>query len=133
MRPSRLWQEIAGLRAERITRLGKKDNFWAMGDTGPCGPCSEIIYDRGPQYCTCGRPDCSPATGCDRCLELWNLVFMQYETHDDGTVTPLPRPSIDTGMGLERITSVLQGVDNNYDTDLFMPIMERTRQLLGPR
>ena len=126
-----LWQETSGLPAERIYRLGKKDNFWAMGDTGPCGPCSEILYDQGPQYCNCAQPDCSPATGCDRYLELWNLVFMQYETHDDGSVTPLPRPSIDTGMGLERITAVLQGVDNNYDTDLFLPIMEKTRELLG--
>jgi len=126
-----LWQEMAGLEPNRITRLGKKDNFWAMGDTGPCGPCSEILYDRGAQYCSCGRPDCSPATGCDRFLECWNLVFMQYETHEDGSVTPLPRPSIDTGMGLERITAILQGVDNNYDTDLFMPIMHRTRELLG--
>jgi alanyl-tRNA synthetase len=126
-----LWQEMGGLAAERITRLGKKDNFWAMGDTGPCGPCSEILYDRGAQFCSCGRPDCSPATGCDRFLEFWNLVFMQYETHEDGSVTPLPRPSIDTGMGLERITAILQGVDNNYDTDLFMPIMNRTRELLG--
>jgi len=126
-----LWQEMPGLDAGRIYRLGKKDNFWAMGDTGPCGPCSEILYDRGPAHCNCGRPDCSPLTGCDRYLELWNLVFMQYETHDDGSVTPLPRPSIDTGMGLERVTAVLQGVDSNYDTDLFMPIMHRTRELLG--
>jgi alanyl-tRNA synthetase len=126
-----LWQKVAGLPAGRITRLGKKDNFWAMGDTGPCGPCSEIIYDRGPQACTCGRPDCSLAHECDRWLELWNLVFMQYEAQPDGSLAPLPRPSIDTGMGLERATSVLQGVDNNYDTDLFLPIMRRTRELLG--
>ena len=126
-----LWQEVAGLPPERISRLGKKDNFWAMGDTGPCGPCSEIHYDRGPQACTCGRPDCSPIYGCDRWFELWNLVFMQYESHADGSMTPLPHPSIDTGMGLERITSVLQGVESNYDTDLFMPIMRRTQELLG--
>ena len=126
-----LWQEVAGLPTERITRLGKKDNFWAMGDTGPCGPCSEIHFDRGPQACTCGRPDCSPSYGCDRWFELWNLVFMQYESHADGSMTPLPRPSIDTGMGLERVTSVLQGVESNYDTDLFMPIMRRTQELLG--
>jgi len=126
-----LWQELAHLPAERITRLGKKDNFWAMGDTGPCGPCSEIIYDRGPEFCTCHRPDCNLAHESDRWLELWNLVFMQFESHDDGSVTALPRPSIDTGMGLERITAVLQGAHNNYDTDLFLPIMQRTREMVG--
>ncbi|MCD6518634.1 MAG: alanine--tRNA ligase [Anaerolineae bacterium] len=126
-----LWQKIAQLPPERIVRLGKKDNFWEMGDTGPCGPCSEIIYDRGPEACTCGDPNCNPANECDRWLELWNLVFMQFERREDGSTVPLPRPSIDTGMGLERITSVLQGVDNNYDTDLFLPIMQRTRELLG--
>ncbi|MHB1296751.1 MAG: alanine--tRNA ligase [Anaerolineae bacterium] len=126
-----LWQEVAGLPAERITRLGKKDNFWAMGDTGPCGPCSEIIWDRGPEACTCGRPDCNLAYECDRWLELWNLVFMQFEAREDGTMVPLARPCIDTGLGLERITSVLQGASNNYDTDLFLPIMKRTQELLG--
>jgi len=126
-----LWQEVAGVPAERITRLGKKDNFWAMGDVGPCGPCSEIIYDRGPEFCTCGRPDCSPKYDCDRWWELWNLVFMQFNLNPDGSMTPLPKPSIDTGMGLERITAVVQGVDSNYQTDLFRPLMERTRELLG--
>lgn len=126
-----LWQKIAGVPASRITRLGKKDNFWAMGDTGPCGPCSEIVYDRGPEACSCGRSDCSPAVECDRWLELWNLVFMQFEAREDGTVVPLPRPSIDTGLGMERLASVLQGVDSNYETDLFLPIMRRTRELLG--
>ena len=126
-----LWQKVAGVPTERITRLGKEDNFWAMGDTGPCGPDSELIWDRGPQACSCGRPDCSPATHCDRWLEVWNLVFMQFEAQADGTLVPLPRPSVDTGMGLERVTSILQGVDNNYDTDLFLPIMHRTRELLG--
>jgi len=120
-----LWTKIAGIPASRITRLGKKDNFWEMGDTGPCGPCSEIIYDRGPEACSCGDPDCGPASECDRWLELWNLVFMQFEKHEDGTMVSLPRPSIDTGLGLERITSVLQGVGNNYDTDLFLPIIHR--------
>ena len=126
-----LWQKIAGLPPERIVRMGKKDNFWAMGDTGPCGPCSEIIYDRGPEHCTCGRPDCSPAVECERWWELWNLVFMQYELNPDGTMTPLPRPSIDTGMGLERITAVMQGVESNYDTDLFQPLIRRAQELLG--
>ncbi len=126
-----LWQKVAGMPPERIVRMGKKDNFWAMGDTGPCGPCSEIIYDRGEKYCTCHRPDCSPAVECERWWELWNLVFMQYELHPDGSMTPLPRPSIDTGMGLERITAVMQGVESNYETDLFWPIILRTRDLLG--
>ncbi|MBN1400722.1 MAG: alanine--tRNA ligase [Anaerolineae bacterium] len=127
----RLWQKIAGLPAARITRLGKKDNFWEMGDTGPCGPCSEILYDRGAPACSCGSADCSPASECDRWLELWNLVFTQFDQQPDGSLVPLPNPNIDTGMGLERITAVVQGVDNNYDTDLFLPIMERTRALLG--
>ncbi|MHB0856313.1 MAG: alanine--tRNA ligase [Anaerolineae bacterium] len=126
-----LWQEVSGLPAERITRLGKKDNFWAMGDTGPCGPSSEIIWDRGPEACTCGRPDCNLAHECDRWLELWNLVFMQFEAREDLSMVPLPNPSIDTGLGLERITSVLQGASNNYDTDLFLPIIRRTQELLG--
>ncbi|MCE5258921.1 MAG: alanine--tRNA ligase [Chloroflexi bacterium] len=126
-----LWQRLAHVPAERISRLGKKDNFWAMGDTGPCGPDSEIFWDRGPSFCTCGNPNCSPATGCDRFMEIWNLVFMQYEARADGTMVPLPRPSVDTGMGLERVTSVLQGVENNYDTDLFIPVMCRTQELLG--
>jgi alanyl-tRNA synthetase len=126
-----LWHDGIGLPAERLTRLGAKSNFWEMGDTGPCGPCSEIMWDRGPTACTCGRPDCSPAQDCDRWLELWNLVFMQYQKHEDGRLTPLPRPSIDTGLGLERIVSVLQGVDNNYDTDVFLPVMRRTQALVG--
>jgi len=126
-----LWQKVAGMPPERIVRMGKKDNFWAMGDTGPCGPCSEIIYDRGEKYCTCHRPDCSPAVECERWWELWNLVFMQYELHPDGSMTPLPRPSIDTGMGLERITAVMQGVESNYETYLFWPIILKTKELLG--
>ncbi|MBC7222708.1 MAG: alanine--tRNA ligase [Anaerolineae bacterium] len=128
---AQLWQEVVGLPPERIVRLGKKDNFWMMGDVGPCGPCSEILYDRGEAYCTCGRPDCSPAHECDRWMELWNLVFMQFETTATGEMHPLPRPSIDTGMGLERITAVIQGVESNYETDLFVPIIQRTQQLLG--
>jgi alanyl-tRNA synthetase len=126
-----LWQEIAALPPERITRLGKKDNFWSMGDTGPCGPCSEIIYDRGPRHCTCGRPDCNLAIECERWWELWNLVFMQFEQAADGAVTPLPKPSIDTGMGMERMTAVMQGVDTTYETDLFQPVIRRAQELLG--
>src|SRR5690606_18207550 len=124
-----LWVELTDIPSERIVRMGEKDNFWAMGDTGPCGPCSEIVIDRGPEH-SCGRPDCALHTcGCDRWLELWNLVFMQFERSADGTLTPLPKPSIDTGMGLERIASVLQGVDSNFDTDLFAPIIEAVEQL----
>jgi alanyl-tRNA synthetase len=126
-----LWQEIAGLPATHITRMGKKDNFWSMGDTGPNGPCSEIIYDRGPEHCTCGRPDCNLTIECERWWELWNLVFMQFETTADGVTRPLPKPSIDTGMGMERACAVLQGVDSNYETDLFWPIIQRTQELLG--
>ena len=117
-----LWREIAGLPPERIVRLGAKDNFWQMADTGPCGPCSEIIIDQGPGI-GCGRPDCRPGCDCDRYLELWNLVFMQYNRDESGALTPLPRPSIDTGMGLERIAAVLQGKLNNFDTDIFSEII----------
>lgn len=124
-----LWQEIAGIPPERIVRLGEKDNFWAMGDTGPCGPCSEIIIDRGEKY-RCRAPECALGVcDCDRWLELWNLVFMQFNRSEDGTLTPLPRPSIDTGMGLERITSVLQGVDSNFDTDLFRKIIQHIEKI----
>jgi len=120
-----LWRRIAGVPAERIVRLGEKDNFWAMGETGPCGPCSELVFDRGRET-GCGRPDCGVgACDCDRWLEIWNLVFMQFERDAGGRVTPLPRPSIDTGMGLERVASVLQGVASNYQTDLFSPIIDR--------
>jgi len=126
-----LWQKIAGLPSGRITKLGKKDNFWSMGDTGPCGPCSEIIYDRGEQYCTCGRPDCNLSIDCERWWELWNLVFMQFDQAGDGSMIELPRPSIDTGMGMERITAVIQGVDTNYGTDLFQPIIRRAQEMLG--
>ncbi len=125
-----LWHEVAGVPYERITRMGFEDNFWMMADTGPCGPCSEIILDRGPEK-GCGDPQCPVGHDCGRWWELWNLVFMQYEQHADGTCTPLPRPNIDTGMGLERITAVLQGVETNYETDLFWPIIERTREITG--
>jgi alanyl-tRNA synthetase len=127
----RLWQEVAGVPAGRIVRLGEKDNFWAMGDTGPCGPCSEIIFDRGEEFrcgeSGCGLGDCD----CDRWLEIWNLVFMQYNRDGNGALTPLPRPSIDTGMGLERITSVLQGVESNYDTDLLRFLIQFVEKISG--
>ncbi len=123
-----LWREIAGISEERIVPLGDEDNFWAMGDTGPCGPCSEIIIDQG-EGVGCGRPDCSPSCDCDRYLELWNLVFMQFERNREGELRPLPKPCIDTGMGLERITAVLQGARGNFDTDLFSGIIGRIEEL----
>jgi len=125
-----LWQKVAGLPAERIYRLGEKDNFWSMGDTGPCGPCSEILVDQG-EHMTCG-PDCGIGScDCDRYLEVWNLVFMQYDQIDKETRVNLPRPSIDTGMGLERIAAICQGVNSNYDTDLFQKIIARAGELAG--
>jgi alanyl-tRNA synthetase len=125
-----LWQRIAGVPLSRIVRLGEEDNFWAMGDTGPCGPDSEVIVDRGEEY-ACG-PDCGLGKcDCDRWLELWNLVFMQYMRDEEGILKPLPHPSIDTGMGLERISSVLQGADSNYETDLFTPIIAKLEEMTG--
>ena len=125
-----LWQKIAGLPPERIVGLGEKDNFWSMGDTGPCGPCSEIIFDQGEKV-ACG-PDCAIGVcECDRYLEIWNLVFMQFNRAADGVMTPLPKPSIDTGMGLERLSAVLQGVTSNFDTDLIRPIIGRIEDLSG--
>lgn len=123
-----LWHKMVGIPAERMVRLGEEENFWAMGDTGPCGPCSEIHLDRGPEY-GCNNPDCGVGCDCDRFLEIWNLVFMQFNRDAEGTMTPLPKPSIDTGMGLERLASVLQNVDTNFDTDLIRPIIARTEQL----
>jgi alanyl-tRNA synthetase len=119
-----LWK-AQGIPADWITRMGEKDNFWAMGDTGPCGPCTEIYYDWGKEA-GCGKPTCTtPACPCGkRFLEIWNLVFMQYNRDSSGKLTPLPKPSVDTGSGLERVASVLQGVSSNYDTDLFQPIIQ---------
>ncbi|MBI5074142.1 MAG: alanine--tRNA ligase [Nitrospirae bacterium] len=117
-----LWKDHTGIPAKRIVRLGAKDNFWQMGDTGPCGPCSEILIDQG-EHIGCRRPDCAVGCDCDRFLEIWNLVFMQFDRQQDGTLNPLPKPSIDTGMGLERLSAVLQGKYNNFDTDLFSPII----------
>ena len=115
-----LWRRI--LPEDRIVRLGERDNFWAMGDTGPCGPCSEIVIDQGEEV-GCGRLDCKVGCECDRYLELWNLVFMQFNRGPEGKLTPLAKPCIDTGMGLERVSAILQGVKNNYDSDLFIPII----------
>ncbi|HET6781443.1 MAG TPA: alanine--tRNA ligase, partial [bacterium] len=126
------WRKL-GVPTSRVLRLGEKTNFWMMGDVGPCGPTSELHYDWGPEYCTCGRPECSVAldNGCQRWLEFWNLVFMQFDQHSDGTRVRLPTPGVDTGMGLERITSVLQGVHDDYRTDIFAPLMGRVRDLVG--
>ncbi|MFH1014661.1 MAG: alanine--tRNA ligase, partial [Nitrospirota bacterium] len=118
----KLWKDLTGISSDRIVRLGAKDNFWQMGDTGPCGPCSEIVIDKG-EHVGCGNSECRVGCDCDRFLELWNLVFMQYSRDESGNLTPLPKPSIDTGMGLERISAVLQGKLDNFDTDLFMPII----------
>ena len=124
-----LWgQSLIGLPPSRIYRMGEKDNFWSMGDTGPCGPCSEIIIDRGEEY-SCDRPDCDVGCDCDRYYELWNLVFIQFNRFPNGKLEPLPWPSIDTGMGLERITSVIQNVPTNYDTDFFQPLIKSTAEL----
>jgi len=125
-----LWQQVESLPPERIVRMGEKDNFWVMGDTGPCGPCSEIHIDQGVEV-GCGRPECAIGCDCDRFLELWNLVFMQFNRDKDGTLAPLPKLSIDTGMGLERVAAVLQGKASNYDSDLFAPIIACIEQLSG--
>ncbi len=124
-----LWKKIAGLPESRIIRIPTNDNFWAMGDTGPCGPCSEIFYDHGAHIP--GGPPGSPDADGDRFIEIWNLVFMQFERHPDGSQTNLPKPSIDTGMGLERIAAVLQGVHDNYDIDLFKTLINASVELTG--
>jgi alanyl-tRNA synthetase len=129
-----LWQKMIGLPADRIVRIGDNkadggsDNFWQMGDTGPCGPCSEIFYDHGPSIA--GGPPGSPDADGDRWVEIWNLVFMQFDRSADGKLTPLPKPSVDTGAGLERIAAVMQGVTNNYDIDLFVGLIGDAARLL---
>jgi alanyl-tRNA synthetase len=132
-----LWKKVAGLKDDRVLRLGEKDNFWAMGDTGPCGPCSEVHFHQG-DHLPCaeeaaGRPCQGPACECDRWLEIWNLVFMQFNRDASGRMTPLPRPSIDTGMGLERIAAVMQGKLSSWETDLFAPLIARVSELTGTR
>ena len=123
-----LWHKKIGIPKERIVRLGKEENFWAMGDTGPCGPCSEIHLDRGAAH-GCGKADCGVACDCDRFLEIWNLVFMQFNRDESGGMTPLPKPSIDTGLGLERMASILQDAPTNFETDLLLPIIRHTEAL----
>ena len=125
-----IWHRTMGLPASRIVRFDEKDNFWAMGPTGPCGPCSEIIYDQG-EATGCGQPSCAVGCDCDRFLEIWNLVFMQFNQDGSGARTPLPKPSIDTGMGLERLVAVVQGVKSNYDSDLFRGIIAEIGRLSG--
>jgi alanyl-tRNA synthetase len=124
-----LWRKIAGMPEERIIRIPTSDNFWSMGDTGPCGPCSEIFYDHGPEIP--GGPPGSPDEDGDRFIEIWNLVFMQFDQQAGGERVPLPRPSIDTGMGLERISAVMQGVHDNYDIDLFRALIAASEGLTG--
>ena len=125
-----LWHKTMGIPASRVVRFDEKDNFWSMGATGPCGPCSEILYDQG-EGVGCGRPGCAVGCDCDRFLEIWNLVFMQFNQDESGTRTALPKPSIDTGMGLERLAGVVQGVTSNYDTDLFRPILDGISRQCG--
>ncbi len=125
-----LWRQEIGLPESRVIRLDEAENFWSMGETGPCGPCSEIHVDFGVNE-SCTSPACNPACDCGRWLEIWNLVFMQYDRDAAGEMKPLPRPSIDTGAGLERLAAVIQGVPTNYDTDLFRGILERAQDLSG--
>jgi alanyl-tRNA synthetase len=121
-----IWIKQIGVDPDRLSRLGEKDNFWSMGDTGPCGPCSEIFYDHGPDVP--GGPPGSPDEDGDRYVEIWNLVFMQFDRAADGTLTNLPKPSVDTGMGLERVAAVMQGVHSNYEIDLFQALIQATAQ-----
>ncbi len=126
------WLAIAPETKNRLRRFGEADNFWSMGETGPCGPCSEIHFDRGEKY-GCGKKDCGPNCECGRFMELWNLVFMQYNRDESGKMNPLPKPSVDTGAGLERLSAILQGVESNYDTDLFVPIIRKIESLTGKK
>jgi len=127
-----IWNEQEGVPLERIYRFGEKDNFWSMGDTGPCGPCTEIFWDNGPGT-GCGSETCAVGCDCDRYMEIWNNVFMQFNRDKDGTLHPLPKPSVDTGMGLERVSAVMQGVTSNYDTDLLQGIIRHIESLSGKK
>ena len=125
-----VWRNDVDLPEERILRFDQDNNYWFMGDTGPCGPCSEIYYDRGERY-GCGKPICGVGCDCDRYLEIWNLVFTQFDRQKDGSLPPLPHKNIDTGMGLERLAMLSQGVDTDYETDLFTPLIEHTCKRAG--
>jgi alanyl-tRNA synthetase len=125
-----IWNKKMKVPHDRIVRMGEKSNFWMMGETGPCGPCSEILYDQGKDT-GCGRPECDVHCDCDRHLEIWNLVFTQFDRDESGKLTPLPKPNIDTGMGLERLTAVIQSKKSNYDTDLFTPIIRFVEKTAG--
>ena len=124
-----IWVNEIGIKPDRCLRIGEKDNFWSMGDTGPCGPCSEIFYDHGPEVA--GGPPGSPEEDGDRYVEIWNLVFMQYDRKASGELKPLPKPSVDTGMGLERLAAVMQHVTSNYDTDLFQNLIKTTAKAVN--
>ncbi len=124
-----IWLKEIGVAPERFSRIGASDNFWSMGDTGPCGPCSEIFYDHGPEVP--GGPPGTPEADGDRYVEIWNLVFMQYDRDTAGKLKPLPKPSVDTGMGLERLAAVMQGVHSNYDIDLFRHLVEAAARIAG--
>jgi len=124
-----LWTDKIGIPADRVVRLGEEDNFWSAGPTGPCGPCSELYYDFGLEK-GCGKPECGPGCDCDRFLEVWNLVFMEFDRDDADTLHPLPKKNIDTGMGLERIASILQNAETNFETDLLLPLMETMAEIV---
>jgi len=127
---AQIWEKEIGIPADRIVRLGEKDNFWSMGEEGPCGPCTEIHYDHGKEN-GCGKPECAVGCDCDRFMEIWNLVFMQFNRSANGEMAKLPKPSVDTGMGLERLSCVVQGVHSNYDSDLFMPLIRAIEARVG--
>ena len=126
---ARIWTEEIGIDPTRCTRMGEASNFWSMGETGPCGPCTEIFYDHGAEIP--GGPPGSPDEDGDRYVEIWNLVFMQYDRSSDGVLVPLPKPSVDTGMGLERVAAVMQGVHSNYDIDLFKSLIRSAAEITG--
>lgn len=127
-----IWEKEIGIQNTRIVRMGEEDNFWAMGPVGPCGPCSEVIFDLGPEF-GCGKPDCKIGCDCDRYLEVWNLVFTEFNREESGGLSPLPRKNIDTGMGLERAAFVVQGVGSVFETDLFQPILEYLEEITDKR
>jgi alanyl-tRNA synthetase len=126
----RIWHDGMGVPTKRIVRMGEKNNFWMMGETGPCGPCSEILYDQG-EATGCRKPTCDVHCECDRHLEIWNLVFTQFDRDASGKLTSLPKPNIDTGMGLERLAAVVQGVTSNYESDLFTGIIRFIEKISG--